>query len=101
MTGFWKVFGATAASTAVAVTVVALVMASVVIGAADRDARSRVRGDAELLAAATRGLLEAHDTAGVRAEVARLAREMPDLRMTIIAPDGTVLADSHEDAERM
>ena len=101
MTGFWKVFGATAASTAVAVTVVALVMASVVIGAADRDARSRVRGDTELLAAAVRVPLQAHDTAGVRAQVARLAKELPELRMTVIAPDGTVLADSHEDAERM
>ncbi|MHC5209359.1 MAG: ATP-binding protein [Planctomycetota bacterium] len=105
MTGSWKIFGAAALVVAVAL---ALVVALLVPPLTDQAAAHRAEelvGEAELLAGVVRPLLTIEDPGRADAEMAErirvLSSRVPDRRFTIVANDGRVLADSHEDASRM
>ena len=59
--------------------------------------RDRSREAAWFLSELVRPMLAADDIAAVRDLTVRLERRLAGRRITIIAPDGRVLADSHED----
>jgi len=112
MTGFWKLLGATGLLAGLVVTAVALLTWPLVVGQAERALQARAVAEAELLAAwaaprlapkAVPGANPAEEETskpGLQLElqtaVLELSRRLPDLRLTLVAPDGTVLADSDE-----
>lgn len=105
MTGFWKVFAAAALVVAVAVAAVPLVLLPNLDAQNIQRHAHELTSEAVLLAAVARPALALADPARTAAEATRAVRELstrlPDRRFTLIAPDGTVLADSHEDPANM
>ena len=105
MTGFWKVFGAAALVVAVAVAAVPLVLLPNLDAQNVQRQSHELTSEAELLATVARPALARPDRSEAGAEAMRVVRELssrlPDRRFTLIAPDGTVLADSHEDPAHM
>jgi hypothetical protein len=105
MTGFWKVFGATALVVAVALVLVAALLVDPLAGHAEAFRAQELRGEAELLADVVRPALRSGDRAQAGRQVQELVRglaaRLPERRFTVVASDGAVLADSHEDPSRM
>jgi len=101
MTGFWKVFCATALVVAIAVAVVGALAVDVLTKRAGAQLERSVMGETALLGAALRPLLDGARTpeadARLQAEVRILAALAPGRRITVVALDGRVLADSAED----
>ncbi len=106
MTGFWKVFAAIALAAAVALAVMGTLAFDQLTELGASATRRELAGHAALLAAACRAPLERGDSP------AQLGVELPDLlsraaslapgrRFTIVLPDGTVVADTHERAQDM
>src|SRR5690348_5748814 len=98
MTGFWKVFGAAALVVAVAVALVGVLALDTLGSAADEALSRRVEGETSLLASAVLAPLRSGDLASLDPQAHALAARLPGDRLTIVAPDGTVLADSEADA---
>src|SRR6187402_1897547 len=105
MSGFWKVFGAAALLVAVAVAAVPLVLLPHLDEQRTEHQTLELTIEAELLASVARPVLELSDPAAAGAEarraVAELSARLHDRRFTVLAADGTVLADSHEDPAHM
>jgi two-component system phosphate regulon sensor histidine kinase PhoR len=101
MTGFWKVFGAAALVVAVAVGLVGFLALRTLGDAVDEHLSRRVEGETALLAAAVLPALRAGDMSGLDPQVHALAARLPGDRLTVIAADGRVLADSQGDASLM
>ncbi|MHC4846054.1 MAG: sensor histidine kinase [Planctomycetota bacterium] len=97
MTGFWKVFCATALVVAIAVAVVGALAVDVLTERADAQLERGVMSETALLAAALRTTLGDGDPDAVlQAEVDALAARAPGRRITVVGLDGRVLADSAE-----
>ncbi len=101
MTGFWKVFGATALAVASALAVSGLLAVGVLSEAVDRQLDRRMRSETALLAQAARPGLRAGDEAGLAELVRELGASLDDARLTVVAADGRVLADSQGDTRLM
>jgi signal transduction histidine kinase len=101
MTGFWKVFCATALVVAIAVAVVGALAVEVLTEHAGDQLERGVMSETALLAVALRpalGTTTALDPdAGLQVEVDALAARAPGRRITVVGLDGRVLADSAED----
>jgi len=105
MTGFWKVFAATALVVAVALTVMGTLAFDRVSELDSAATRRELLGHA-LLAVACRAPLEGGGSpAQVRDELAeplaQAARLAPGRRFTVLLADGTVVADTHENPADM
>jgi two-component system phosphate regulon sensor histidine kinase PhoR len=101
MTGFWKLFGATALAVALALLVNSLLASRALSGAVDAQLERRLRTEAALLRQALRPELATGDEAALGAQVRELAMTLDDLRLTVVAADGRVLADSQADPRLM
>ena len=101
MTAFWKVFGAAALVVAVALAVSGTLALRALSAEADRQLDARIRAETALLAVAARPGLLADDEAALAALVRELAGPLPGSRLTLVAPDGRVLADSQGDPRLM
>jgi hypothetical protein len=105
MTGFWKVFVAAALVVAAAVAVVPLVLLPRLDEQRREHQTRELTIEAELLASTVRPALALEDPARAAAEarrlVAQLSGRLAGHRFTVVASDGTVLADTHEDPARM
>src|SRR5690349_17799564 len=101
MTGFWKVFGATALVVAVAVAIVGALALRTLSAAVDEHLSRRVEAETALLAAAVLPPLRAGEPSGLDPQVHALAARLPGDRLTIVAADGRVLADSLADVKTM
>jgi two-component system phosphate regulon sensor histidine kinase PhoR len=101
MTGFGKVFGATALAVALALAVGSVLASRALSAAVDAQLERRMRSEAALLAQAVRPALGAGDEAGLAALVRDLAASLDDVRLTVVAADGRVLADSQGDPRLM
>lgn len=101
MTGFWKVFLATALVIAIAVAVVGTLAVDVLSERAAEQLQRQVMSETGLLATALRATLERGPESELQGELDALADRANGHRFTVIAPDGRVLADSHEDPSVM
>ena len=101
MTGFWKVFGAAALVVAVAVVLVGVLALQTLGDAVDQHLVRRVEDETALLAAAVLPALRSGELAGLDAQMHALAARLPGERLTVVAADGRVLADSEGDAALM
>ncbi len=96
---FWKLFLGHALLTAAVVIVSVFLIAREVERNHLRDLTDQLLRKAELVAEAVAPRLHRDDP--LQDEIRRLSRHDPDLRVTFIAPDGRVLADSHADPATM
>jgi two-component system phosphate regulon sensor histidine kinase PhoR len=101
MTGFWRVFFATALVVGIAVAVVGVLAVGVLTERSADQLERGVMAETTLLAAALLTGLEHGTTAELQADVETLARRTPGRRITVVAIDGRVLADSAEDPSVM
>lgn len=101
MTGFWKVFGATALVVGIAVAVAGTLATLALSHAVEAQLDQRIRAETALLAEAARAGLRAGDEPALAALARELSAALAGDRITLLAPDGRPLADSHADPRLM
>ena len=97
---FWKFFGASLALIVLTMLVAGWMAAHQLETDVELDIRDRLRKQVELLVELLSPNLEARDPAALQERVQDLG-ERTAIRITLIRPDGVVLADSHKDPEGM
>lgn len=98
---FWKLMLGMTLVVAATAWVADLSVSNVVDESRVSAVQQRVREDAWLVGQLLQPLLQAGDELAVTLLADRLARQLPGRRVTLIAPEGRVLADSHEDPAGM
>ncbi|MBI1903789.1 MAG: HAMP domain-containing protein [Planctomycetia bacterium] len=97
---FWKLFGASALLIALSATVFVFVVTPWQVRQTEEQIAKRLRDVSIVLEGRTGPLVESRDSSQLQALVAEL-RKHSELRYTIIAADGAVLADSDHDPQTM
>ncbi|RKY19100.1 MAG: hypothetical protein DRQ55_11555 [Planctomycetota bacterium] len=98
---FWKVLAGMTLAVVVTAWVADLRVSGLVQSSRAQTLERRARDDAWLFSRLARPLLSAGDEAGLGRLAADLLRQLDDRRITFIAGDGRVLADSHRDPSAM